>query len=264
MTDIWGGSSSPAVRDKALRRPSPIFLGIVAAFGASGWALWSGAGGARYAAFFFVLSGWLLSLCLHEYAHAVVAYRGGDHSVVAQGYLTLDPFKYTHAVYSILLPLIFVLLGGIGLPGGAVLINRAALRGRLSESVVSAAGPLTNVVFAFATLVPVAVFGPTDPDHLDFWAALSFLGFLQVTASLLNFLPVPGLDGFGIAEPWLPRNWVDAAAKVAPFGLLALIALLWIPALNRAFFDLVFLFLEPFGIPVQLVGIGSELFRFWS
>ncbi len=264
MTDIWGSPTSPATVRAAHFRPSPVFLGIVAAFVASGWALWTGTVAAEYAAFFFVLSGWLLSLCLHEYAHALMAYRGGDRSVAAAGYLTLDPFKYAHAVYSILLPLVFVLLGGIGLPGGAVLVNRGALRSRVRESLVSAAGPLTNVAFAVVTLLPVAVIAPTDEAHLPFWAALSFLGFLQVTASILNFLPVPGLDGFGVAEPWLPADWVRAAAKVGPFGVLAVFALLWVPALNNAFFELIFLVMEPLRIPPGLVAAGYELFRFWS
>lgn len=264
MTDIWGTPARPRPASRAAFRPSPIFLAIVAAFGGSGWALWTGAFQARYAAFLFVVAGWLLSLCLHEYAHAVVAYRGGDHSVAAQGYLTLDPFKYTHAMYSIVLPLLFVLLGGIGLPGGAVYVNRSALRGRVRESLVSAAGPLTNVGFALATLIPVALFAPTDANHVAFWAALGFLGFLQVTASLLNLLPVPGLDGFGIAEPWLPRTWLEAASRIAPFGFLILFALLWIPVLNRAFFDAVFWFLGLFGVPTELVALGNQLFRFWQ
>jgi Zn-dependent protease len=263
MTDIWGGPLRPRTTNRAAFRPSPIFLGIVVAFAAAGWALWSGAIPARYAAFLFVVAGWVVSLCLHEYAHAVVAYRGGDHSVAAQGYLTLDPFKYTHAVYSIVLPLVFVLLGGIGLPGGAVFVNRAALRGRLRESLVSAAGPLTNIAFALATLVPVALVGADDVVHTPFWSALAFLGFLQVTASLLNLLPVPGLDGFGIAEPWLPREWVQAAAKVAPFGILLLFALLWIPQLNQAFFGVVFWLLDLLGTPTALVAQGDSLFRFW-
>lgn len=264
MTDIWGGATSPKTTDRVQLRPSPVFLGILAVFAFSGWALWSGSVLGRFAVFLFVLSGWLLSLCLHEYAHAVVAYRGGDRSVAAAGYLTLDPFKYSHALYSIVLPLIFVLLGGIGLPGGAVLINRAALRSRVRESLVSAAGPLVNVLFAVAVLLPVAAIGPTDPDHLTFWAGLSFLGFLQVTASVLNLLPVPGLDGFGILDPWLPQSWAPVARTISMFSLFGVLILLWVPAINRAFFDLVFLFLEPFGIPVQLVGFGHGLFQFWT
>lgn len=264
MTDIWGGSSRPRVTDRAAFRPSPIFLGILAVFAGAGWVLWSGTTGARYATFFFVLAGWLVSLCLHEYAHAVIAYRGGDKSVAAQGYLTLNPLKYTHAVYSIVLPLLFVLLGGIGLPGGAVYIDHGALRGRVRESLVSAAGPLTNLGFAAAALVPVAVFAPTDVAHVGFWAGLSYLGFLQVTATVLNLLPVPGLDGYGIVEPWLPRQWAQAAAKVAPYGILALFLLLWIEPVNRAFFDLVFTLIELFDVPTELIALGDGLFRFWN
>jgi Zn-dependent protease len=265
MTDIWGGPPRP--QQSAARgtfRPSPVFLAIVAAFVGAGWALWTDALPAKYAAFLFVVAGWVLSLCLHEYAHAVVAYHGGDRSVAAQGYLTLDPRRYTHAVYSIVLPLLFVLLGGIGLPGGAVFINHAALPGRLRKSLVSAAGPLTNIVFALATLVPVALAGVSGATtHLAFWAALAFLGFLQVTASVLNLLPVPGLDGFGIVEPWLPRDTARSAAKVAPYGLLLLFALLWIPPLNAAFFRVVYWFLGIVGVPEGLVGLGDTLFRFW-
>ena len=49
-------------------------------------------------------AGWLVSLCLHEYAHALVAYRAGDLGVAERGYLTLNPLKYTHPLLSIVLP----------------------------------------------------------------------------------------------------------------------------------------------------------------
>ena len=64
--------------------------------------------------FLVVIVGWIFSLCLHEFSHALVAYYGGDTSVRDKGYLTFNPLKYTHPVYSILLPMIFLLLGGIG------------------------------------------------------------------------------------------------------------------------------------------------------
>ena len=59
----------------------------------------------------FVVAGWLVSLSLHEYAHALVAYRAGDRGVAERGYLTLNPLKYTHPVLSIVLPVVFLLLG---------------------------------------------------------------------------------------------------------------------------------------------------------
>jgi Zn-dependent protease len=83
--------------------------------------------------FIVVIVGWIFSLCLHEFSHAVVAYYGGDTSVKDKGYLTFNPLKYTHPVYSIVLPVIFLLLGGIGLPGGAVYIETWRLRSKRWE-----------------------------------------------------------------------------------------------------------------------------------
>jgi Zn-dependent protease len=262
MTDIWGAPARSSAPSRAAFLPSPVFLLILAVFAASGTALWIGTA-ARFAVFGFVLSGWLLSLCLHEYAHALVAYLGGDKSVAAKGYLTLDPFKYAHALYSIGLPLLFVLLGGIGLPGGAVHIERGRLRGRAAESMVSLAGPLVNVVFATVTLSLVAA-GSTDGRHANFWFGMAFLGFLQLTASVLNLLPVPGLDGFGILEPWLPRAALDLALKVGPWGVVAVFLVLWIPAANSVFFAVMFKILAVFGVWQGLVAGGHDLFEFWA
>ena len=66
----------------------------------------------------FVFGGWMISLCLHEFGHAIVAYFGGDTSVKDKGYLTLNPLNYTDPGLSLLLPMIFLVMGGIALPGG--------------------------------------------------------------------------------------------------------------------------------------------------
>src|SRR3970040_1656278 len=98
--------------------------------------------------FLVVLIGWIFSLCLHEFSHALVAYYGGDNTVKEKGYLTFTPLKYTHPVFSLLMPIIFLLMGGIGLPGGAVYIERWRLRGPKWETAVSLAGPLSNALLA--------------------------------------------------------------------------------------------------------------------
>ena len=63
----------------------------------------------------------------HEFGHALVAYLGGDRMVVAQGYLSLNPLRYTNILLSVVMPIAFLLLGGIGLPGAAVYINHSAI-----------------------------------------------------------------------------------------------------------------------------------------
>ena len=133
---------------RAAFRPSPIFLALVALLITCGVLTWHGIGNVRLAVFGFVVTGWVVSLCLHEYAHALVAYRFGDRGVAHRGYLTLNPLKYSHPLLSIALPVVVVLLGGIGLPGGAVWIDHRYIASRVKESLISASGPLTNVILA--------------------------------------------------------------------------------------------------------------------
>src|SRR6266704_3005454 len=117
--------------------------------------------------FYIVTVGWIFSLCLHEFGHAWVAYQGGDETVREKGYLTFNPLKYTDPLFSLIMPLVFLLLGGIGLPGGAVYINRALLRSRAWGTGVSLAGPAANLVLI---LIIGALFRlhliPADPSNL--------------------------------------------------------------------------------------------------
>lgn len=244
-------------------RPSVVFLCLVALFVTSGWMTWAEFGNVRLDVFLFVVSGWLVSLCLHEYAHAVVAFMAGDRNVAHRGYLTLNPLKYSHPLLSIVLPVVVVLLGGIGLPGGAVWIDRHEIPGRLRHTLVSLAGPATNVLFALLLVIPFAV-GVDAVTHHDFWAAVALLCFLQLTASVLNLLPVPGLDGGNIIQPWLSPQWKRGYDILAPYGFILLFALLWNPRIAGWFFDGVNAVGGAFGLPEWLRDDGFDLIRFWS
>jgi Zn-dependent protease len=246
------------------RRISPIFLGIVAVMAVSGWAVWTEyASDHGFAVFLFVVSGWVVSLCLHEYAHARSALHSGDISIGAKGYLTLNPLKYTHALLSIVLPVVFVIMGGIGLPGGAVFIERGRIRGRWRHSLISAAGPLVNVFFAVALMLPFAL-GALDSWPTEFLSALAFLAMLQVTAAILNLLPIPGLDGYGIVEPWLSPATRRQVEPFAQFGLLAVFGVLWIPSVNVKFFNAIDTVMGWLHVPGDYVDYGYTLFRFWN
>jgi Zn-dependent protease len=248
------------------RRVSPIFLALVAVMAVTGWAVWTEfAANEGITVFLFVVSGWIVSLCLHEYAHARTALYGGDVSIGAKGYLTLNPLKYTHAMLSIVLPVIFVILGGIGLPGGAVFIEHGRIPGRWRHSLVSAAGPLVNVVFALALMLPFTL-GAMGVGKVPaaFLGAFAFLAMLQLTAAVLNLLPVPGLDGYGIIEPWLSHRVRRQVEPYAQFGLLAVFGILWIPQVNTVFFDAVDAIMRTFGVPSGAEAYGYSLFRFWG
>ncbi|MFB7178340.1 site-2 protease family protein [Streptomyces sp. NPDC056257] len=246
------------------RRISSVFLGIFAVMAVTGWAVWTGySTSTGLAVFLFVTSAWIVSLCLHEYAHARTALHGGDLSVGAKGYLTLNPLKYSHVLLSIVLPVLFVIMGGLGLPGGAVYIERGRIRGRWKHSLISAAGPLTNVAFAVVCTAPFWL-DALDGVPMPFRYALAFLALLQVSAAILNFLPVPGLDGYGVIEPWLSYRVRREVEPLAPFGLIAVFALLWIPEVNVFFFGVVRDLLSALGVSDVETDCGHVLYRFWQ
>lgn len=248
--------------------PSPIFLGIVVVFAGSGFMAWNRVGKVGVDVFLFVVAGWLLSLCLHEYGHAVVAYFSGDRSVADKGYLQLNPLKYTNVLFSIVIPVVFIVLGGIGLPGGAVWIDHRHINSRLKDSLISATGPLANIVLALIASVPFLIhdfsFANVSEPHYEFWAGLALLAFFQVTAAILNLLPIPGVDGGGIIYPWLSGEYQRVWNLFAPYGMILLFALLWQSRANELFFNFVFFFTDRLGLDGNLIYDGLHLMRFWS
>jgi Zn-dependent protease len=246
-------------------RPSPVFLAAVAITALGGVLAWVAADTVRPLAyvgvFIFVIAGWLVSLSLHEFGHAYTAWRFGDRDVEMRGYLTLNPLKYSHPLLSLGLPVLFIALGGIGLPGGAVYLRTSWMTAR-QKTLVSLAGPAANLVLAVLLLgLTRALY---DTSHSVFWSAVAFLGFLQVTALVLNLLPIPALDGYGALEPHLRPDTQRALQPVKQWGFFILLILLLAPALNQWFFGFVYSIFDLSGVPSAMVSIGGQLTRFWS
>ena len=207
-----------------------------------------------------VLGGWAVSLCLHEFAHALVAHRSGDLSVRARGYLTLDIRRYTNVALTLVLPVLFLLLGGIPLPGGAVLIDHGAIRSRAARSLVSFAGPAVNFILGLVLVLVVA----GVPMPIGLAAALSCLALIQVLAFVLNILPVPGLDGFGVLEPYLSPGARLLAAKVAPWApLVLLVVLLGLPGASAVLFGIGDVLFGLIGGDSPLANAGYAELLFW-
>lgn len=247
-------------------RPSPVFLVfiVIAAGGGALAAVDSVSLRARgVGAFALVIGGWVVTLCLHEFAHAFGAHRAGDTSVEANGYLTLNPFRYAHPVLSILLPLFFIAQGGIGLPGGAVYLHPDPTRRRGVQSAIALAGPLTNAIFGMVILEVVRRFG-LGSAHAALWAGLAFLGYLQISAALLNLIPLPGLDGYAAIEPYLSPQTARGFEPIKPFGLLIVFALLQVSRLNVWFFEIVYRLYDLTGADRYSAQVGNALLRFWN
>src|ERR1700744_837506 len=246
-------------------RPSPIFWAIlgVAILG-GGLAYWVGddVGPLAYlSVFVLVIAGWVVSLCLHEFGHAFTAWRFGDRRVAVRGYLDLDPRRYSNPWLSLGIPILITALGGIGLPGAAVYLRTSSMT-PAQRTIVSLAGPSANLLVAVLLLGLTNAF--FDPAHPVFWAGVAFLGFLQITALLLNLLPVPGLDGYNALEPHLSPETQRALDQFKPYGIIFLVFLLLVPQLGQWFFGLVSWFFELSGVPAVVWQAGAALTRFWS
>jgi len=202
-----------------------------------------------------VLICWIFSVCVHEFAHALVAYWGGDRSVKEKGYLQFNIFAFVHPVTSLLLPAIFLAMGGVPLPGGAVYINRMALRSHHWEALVSAAGPASNfILFLILAAIVHPRTGIVDPTTFrqPMWVMLlCAMTVLELFSVFFNLIPIPPLDGFGIIEPYLAPEARARAHAMGWTGLLLLFAAFAYPPIREFFMNTIDDTLARFGIPFE-------------
>ena len=96
-------------------------------------------------------------------------------------------------------------------------------------------------------------------------AGLAFLAVLQFVTFVLNILPVPGFDGFGIIAPYLPASVGRAIAPIRPWAPLIVFALIWsLPQASAVLFDPALWFFDLLGGSRQEAGWGQLLFQFWK
>jgi Zn-dependent protease len=262
-----GGNNARPAKPRQRSADWPVsgsFLGMSAAFALVGAIMLLLPQYAKGAVFPFVVCGWLISLCLHEFGHAYAAHRFGDTTVRDKGYLTLDPFKYTDPMNSILMPMILLAMGGIGLPGGAVYIQTTLIRQRWQRAMVSAAGPLANLAVLAVLMLALIAFAPQLAAAPILKASLALLAFLQLTTILFNLLPIPGFDGWGIIEPWLPQDVREQGLRLAPIAsVIVLLVFMLVPSVSSAFFNMVDSVMRPIGLEQRWSYYGLRLFRFW-
>lgn len=215
--------------------------------------------------FAIVFIGWLVSVCLHEFGHALTAYAGGDASVRRRGYLT-NPLKYIHPVNSIVMPLVFLVVGRIGLPGAAVRINEASLRSRLWRVAVSLAGPAMNAIVAVLLAAPFLLGKWSAQDRSVIVVSVAVLAYLQVFAVVLNLLPVPPLDGFqAIAGLLFPDSVKRFVMRYSGWMMLGLFVVLYRePSTREAFGDVISFVGAKLGLDAEMIAHGWQEFRFWK
>jgi len=146
------------------------------------------------------------SMILHELMHGAAAYWLGDDTAKAQGRLTLNPIKHLDPFMSILLPMLLAISGG-PVFGGArpVPINTRNLKFReWGFALVAIAGPLTNLMLAFAGFLVGHITGVIYED-MGFWTTfVSAFVLINLGFCVFNLLPVPPLDGSRVLYAIMP------------------------------------------------------------
>jgi Zn-dependent protease len=166
----------------------------------------------------------VLSLTVHEAAHAWSADRLGDRTARALGRLSLNPAVHVDPIGTILFPLISMATN-LPLIGWAkpVPVNPGALHPNWRQKfmVIAAAGPASNIALAIiaAPLVRVVPAGALS-------AALESGVYINVLLAVFNMVPVPPLDGGNVLSGLLTGSMADTYDRLRPYGFLILYGLM--------------------------------------
>jgi Zn-dependent protease len=169
----------------------------------------------------------LLSLTVHEWAHAWSAYRLGDDTASMQGRLTLNPIAHIDLVGTLVLPL-------LGIPFGwakPVPVNPTRFRRGVKMStgmvITAAAGPMANIVLAFLAAVAFGLmmrFAPGTTTHtMGLSSLLVTLILINVSLAIFNLIPIPPLDGSRVVDGLIPYGWRpqwESIVRLSPLLLL--------------------------------------------
>lgn len=160
--------------------------------------------------FWAVFIGWILCVVLHEFAHGLIAMFGGDYTIRERGGLSLNPLQYVDPVGSLLLPAVWLVLGGLPLPGGATFVRRDLIRSNSWLTAMSLAGPAMNVLIFLALAIAIhpAVGWVKRGTPVELWTpaqlVVASLAMLNILAAFFNLIPIPPLDGFNAFSAYLP------------------------------------------------------------
>jgi Zn-dependent protease len=177
----------------------------------------------------------VVSISIHEFAHAWSAYELGDPTARNLGRLTLNPIKHFDPLGALMI--VFMSIAGWGIGWGKpVPVNPYNMRTnpRVGMGLTSAAGPFSNLVLAALFAIPLRL-GLNMPSAVFslFWVMI----ITNVSLALFNLIPLPPLDGFGVVQGILGTfrtrwayEWGSRLDKLIPFGpvlLLGILSLGW-------------------------------------
>lgn len=178
--------------------------------------------------FLYTLPALLLSLSIHEFAHAYVAYKLGDKSQKALGRLTLDPLKHID-------PIGFLCIALIGFGWGKpVLIDDRNFKNRAKGTMlVSLAGPASNLILAILLTIILKILIVTGAISIVATSSVASILFnmfiltiqFNVVFAVFNMLPIPPFDGSKVLYYFLPYKYKNIMYTLQKYSFVILLVL---------------------------------------
>ncbi|MEP7118250.1 MAG: site-2 protease family protein [Acidobacteriota bacterium] len=177
----------------------------------------------------------ILSLTVHEAAHAWTANRLGDPTARLLGRLSFNPLVHIDPVGTVVFPLVAIATGlpliGWAKPVPVDFHNLASPR--RDFALIAAAGPASNLLMALGGAAAFAALRATsDGSGLAIGLVLMFV-VLNVLLAVFNMFPVPPLDGGNVLMGVLPSSLAGVVDRIRPYGIIVLYALMLSGALFR-------------------------------
>ncbi|MHC4751950.1 MAG: site-2 protease family protein [Planctomycetota bacterium] len=201
--------------------------------------------------YLFTLPIFLVSLTIHEYAHAWMAYRYGDDTAARMGRLTLNPVAHISLFGTIILPLLVHFGWAKPVP-----VNFSILSKRQIFN-VAVAGPASNLLLAFVLAVFFHLFRLEAVPLLGNFVLLAIL--FNIILAVFNLIPIPPLDGSRMVYASLKSpEAINTYRRFAQFGMLILIGFLLLGGFNIIILPVVALFYTLLGLPLPALTIEDS------
>ena len=173
----------------------------------------------------------LVAFPVHEFFHALVAYRLGDSTAKYFGRLTLNPIVHFDPIGGGLLAITMLLGSFVFGWAKPTPVNPMNLRnGHRGEALVAIAGPLSNLAMAIAAAIPLRFIIATRMDVPELLIQVLYLFlYVNVVLAIFNFIPVPPLDGSKLLYGFLsPQTAYRIRPVLDQYGFMILI-LMFLP-----------------------------------
>ena len=183
------------------------------------------------------IAGLVFGITIHEFSHALVAYRLGDPTAKLAGRLNLNPASHLDPIGTIALLVVGM---GWGKPTPFDPFNLRNIK--RDSALISVAGALSNFLFASIMATPYLVAyytGNLNQSVIGIYQILAIAIWINLILGVFNLIPVSPLDGFKVLAGLLPRDWYYDFIQTERYGIFILILLLFTGVIGRILFPIV-------------------------